>query len=364
MGDKRALDIQAFLQAHDWGGAVRVPVAGDASARRYERLTLGGEKAVLMDAPVLEAGAVCPAGADESARIALGYTAIARLAGSDPHAFICLATELTRRGFSAPRILGADIENGLLLMEDLGKERVAEILQERPGLESEIYEACIDTLAAIFRSSFIPDMRARGALWHVGNYDALALQAEADLYLDWYTPHFDGGISAQAKAEWAALWTQTFARLSDHAPGLALRDFHAENIFYQPERTGTANIGLIDFQDALFAHPAYDLVSLLEDARRDVNPDLIDRLISRFCQKAGIKDDNDFRAAYAAQGAQRNAKILGIFVRLNTRDGKPRYLDLIPRVAAHFRNDLSHPAMAELKSWTQKYTPSLWEVDA
>ena len=357
----RDLLIRDFLRANDWGAAARTPVAGDASSRRYERLEMNGQKAVLMDAPVLGEGVTCPAGADTAARTALGYTAIARLAGANPNAFICLATELTRRGFSAPRILGADIENGFLLMEDLGVGRVAEDLQKDPSLEAEIYGAAIDTLAALYRSSFMPNMNVRGVAWHVGDYDALALQAEADLYTDWYVPHFDAGLSADAQDEWAQLWAHAFEALGAHASGLALRDFHAENIFYLPARAGIANIGLIDFQDALFAHPSYDLVSLLEDARRDVDPKLIEPLIKRFCEGAGIKDDDKFRAAYAVQAAQRNAKILGIFVRLNTRDAKPHYLGLIPRVAAHFRHDLSHPAMADLKAWTQKHTPSLWE---
>ena len=362
----RDLLIRAFLQANGWSAAARAPVAGDASSRRYERLEMTGQKAVLMDAPVLGEGVTCPAGADTAARTALGYTAVARLAGANPHAFICLATELTRRGFSAPRILGADIENGFLLMEDLGVGRVAEDLQKADlqndsALEVKIYCAAIDTLAAIYRSSFLPDMNVRGAAWHVGDYDALALQAEADLYTDWYAPHFDTKLSADAQTEWQELWAHAFEALGAHASGLALRDFHAENIFYLPRRAGTANIGLIDFQDALFAHPSYDLVSLLEDARRDVDPKLIEPLIKRFCEAAGIKDDDKFRAAYAVQAAQRNAKILGIFVRLNTRDAKPHYLDLIPRVAAHFRHDLSHPALAGLKAWTQKHTPSLWE---
>lgn len=361
MTSSRDAQKTEFLTANGWGDAARALVAGDASARSYVRLTLGDKRAVLMDAPVMAEGAICPAGADEAARTALGYTAAARLAGTDPNAFVCLAVELKRRGFSAPRILGADITNGFVLMEDLGTARVAEDLLENLTLETEIYEAAIDTLAAIYRASFMSDMSARGASWHVGVYDAPAMQAEADLYTGWYAPHFDQGLGKAALAEWAHLWTQAYRKLGAHAPGLALRDFHAENIFHLPARAGTSNIGLIDFQDALFAHPSYDLVSLLEDARRDVDLNLVDPLINRFCAKAGLKDDDKFRAAYAVHGAQRNAKILGIFVRLNTRDNKPRYLDLIPRVAAHFRNDLSHPALAELKAWTKKYTPSLWE---
>ena len=365
MADKtRAQTIQRFLETHGWGDAVRTPVPGDASSRQYEWLKRGEERAVLMNAPMMAQDTDDGRPLPDAERQAQGYSAVARLAGNNPHAFICLATELTRRGFSAPHIIGTDIETGLILMENLGKDRVAETVQKNPELEAEIYGAAMSTLAAIYRSSFTPDMQVRDVNWVVRAYDDIALQAEADLFIHWYAPYFNGDLTRGAIDEWTALWRQARTRLDAHAPGLALRDFHAENIFYLPQREGPARVGLIDFQDALFAHPSYDVVSLLEDARRDVSSDLIDPLISQFCAEAGIKDDDDFRAAYAAQGAQRNAKILGIFVRLNTRDKKPRYLDFIPRVAAHFRNDLSHPAMAELKAWTQKYTPSLWEAQA
>jgi len=343
----RTEQINGFLSALGWGQARQTPVPGDASARRYMRLDLDGQKAVLMDAP--------PALED-----AIGYTAEARLAGTNPNAFVGLAMELTRRGFSAPRILGSDLEAGLILMEDLGGDRVAEIVQKTPALEPEIYTACIDTLAAIYRSSFIADMSG----WHVGDYDETALLVEADLFVDWYAPAFDTALNEKARDDWTRVWTQAFGHLNAHAPGLALRDFHAENIFWLPERQASANIGLIDFQDALFAHPSYDLVSLLEDARRDVDPDLITPLISRFCQNSGIIEDGKFHAAYAVQAAQRNAKILGIFVRLAKRDNKPHYLDMIPRVAAHFCKDLSHPALTEILRWIEKNTPSILEVGA
>lgn len=359
--NSRDAHLSEFLMAHGWDKALRTAVAGDASSRRYERLEMDGQSAILMDAPFTGGGAPCPPGAGEVKRKSLGYAALTRLAGSSPSAFVCLATELTRRGFSAPRILGADMDKGFLLMENLGVGRVSETLQQTPELEAEIYGAAIDTLAAIYRSSFMPSIAVGLNNWYVEDYDSLALQAEADLYTQWYAPHFDGGVDAAAQYQWGELWAHAYEKLDAHVSGLALRDFHAENIFYMPQRSGAANIGLIDFQDALFAHPSYDLVSLLEDARRDVDPALIEPMIKRFCAGAGIKDDDSFRAAYAVQAAQRNAKILGIFVRLNTRDGKPHYLSLIPRVAAHFRHDLSHPALAGLKAWTQEYTPSLWE---
>ena len=359
MSSKREKQIRAFLAAKGWGKARRDPVPGDASSRRYERLTMGLEKAVLMDAPPAAEGPACPVEASPKEREAIGYNAMARLAGPDPAAFVCLARELTRRGFSAPRILAADLESGLILLEDLGDDLFAKVLEKNPEQEQEVYASAVSCLAALYRASFNPEMVHQNAQWTVQKYDATALQAEADLFLEWYMPEFNGRASSVAKEEWQHAWAEAFSYLNAHAPGLALRDFHAENIFVLPERDGHANVGLIDFQDALFAHPSYDLSSLLEDARREVDPKMVPKLVTQFCQEAGIEEDDRFHAAYSVQAAQRNAKILGIFVRLARRDGKEKYLDLIPRVAAHFRNDLRHPALAKLRDWVYKYTPSL-----
>lgn len=338
--------ITTFLNKNGWGGAERAPVQGDASSRAYERLTLDGNKSVLMNAPFEPSE-------DK-------YTRTAKLAGSDLVAFICLATALTRRGFSAPRILAADMDNGLLLLEDLGADLFAQILAQEPRKERALYSEAISCLAAIYRSSFSENLNARDANWHIRSYDSKALQAEADLFLEWYIPEFDAPLTATAKAEWYKIWANAFEHLNAHAPGLALRDFHAENIFWLPERTATAKIGLIDFQDALFAHPSYDLVSLLEDARRDVDEYMVDDLIKQFCEEAGIKDDDKFRTAYAVMGAQRNAKILGIFVRLARRDSKQHYLDMIPRVARHFMKILNPRVFKGMDSWICEHAQSLF----
>ena len=359
MSSDREKQIVQFLANKGWGAARRDPVPGDASTRRYERLTMGLEKAVLMDAPPAAEGPACPVDASDKERQALGYNAMARLAGPDPAAFVCVARELTRRGFSAPRILAADLETGLILLEDLGDDLFAKVLLKHPEKETELYSNAVSSLAALYRSSFNPEMVHQNAQWGVQNYDPMALQAEADLFLEWYVPEFDGHVSDAAKAEWTELWQSAFQNLEAHASGLALRDFHAENIFHLTERDGPANVGLIDFQDALFAHPSYDLCSLLEDARRDVDPRIVPEMITQFCEEAGIEEDEKFRAAYAVQAAQRNAKILGIFVRLAKRDGKEKYLDLIPRVAAHFRKDISHPALAGLSKWIDENAPSI-----
>ena len=354
---KREIEIQTFLKAAKWNKAERSPVPGDASSRRYERLSLGGKKSVLMDAPKGVETPSEPEGASIQARKALGYNALARIAGNNSEAFAVIGHELSKRGFSAPQILAADMDKGFMLLEDLGDNLYARVIEKDPVQERKLYEVAIDTLAAIYRSTFPASAEFGGKTWRIRDYDSAALLAEADLFLDWYAKDMGKDIKDKARAEWDEIWTQMFQTLTAHAPGLALRDFHAENIFWLPERQAVERVGLIDFQDGLFAHPAYDLVSLIEDARRDVSPELAVPLMKRFCQKSGLKYGSKFKTAYAVMGAQRNAKILGIFVRLAERDGKPHYRDLIPRVSAHFQNNLEDPKCARLKDWFSVHLP-------
>ncbi|MGB6229713.1 MAG: phosphotransferase, partial [Litorimonas sp.] len=305
-----------------------------------------------------------PAGASVADRRALGYNALARLAGPNLEAFLTLAEQLSIRNFSAPHIFAADVERGFALIEDLGEDDYASVLRRDPSLERDLYEAAVDTLAAIHRSTFPARPDFKGVSWRIRDYDEAALIVETDLLLDWYAPDVGRTIEDAARDRLHGHWQRAFRHLSAHAPGLALRDFHAENLYWLPERadrdgTGQARVGLIDFQDALFAHPAYDLASLLEDARRDVDPALVEPLKTRFFERAGLRDRAAFDAAYAVTAAQRNAKIVGIFVRLAERDGKKSYRDLIPRVRDHFKRDLSHPACEDLRGWFQTHLPEV-----
>ncbi len=327
--------ITAFLDAQGWGDAAQAEVPGDASARRYRRLTHSdGRKAVLMDAPDSEGG---PS----------EYAQTAKLSDGKMVAFTAIAQQLSMRGFSAPKIYGADLEAGLLLLEDLGDDLYAPVAAQNPAMEKQLYEAAIDCLAAIYRSTFPQQMDSFEQSWTVGAYDEVALLAETDLLLDWYAPHKGLNIEADKMRD---AWRNAFVHLEGQPSGLTLRDFHAENIFWLPERQSVFRVGLIDFQDAVMGHPAYDVVSLLEDARRVVSSDMIDPLITRFCDKAVITNEAAFRSAYAVLGAQRNAKILGIFVRLAKRDGKAKYLDLLPHVETLFAANLAHPALSEIKA--------------
>jgi aminoglycoside/choline kinase family phosphotransferase len=353
--------LRDLLARAGWGDAQRRPLAGDASSRRYERLVRGSDSAVLMDAPSAAEAPSCPPEADPAERKRLGYNAMARLAGPNLAAFAGLARELTARGYSAPQIIAADFAAGYLLLEDLGDALFARILDQGADAEP-LYAAAIDLLGAVRRATVPETVAYGGKSWRVQAYDATALQAEADLLVEWYAVHRAGvRLDEAALADWRALWAEAFKALEGEASTLVLRDVHAENLIWLPEREGPARAGLLDFQDALFGHAAYDLVSLLQDARRDVDPALEAAMMARFVEVGAVDDQAGFARAYAILGAQRNAKILGIFVRLAHRDGKQRYLGFLPRVARLFLRDLDHPVFADLKAWTGKHLPSLGE---
>jgi hypothetical protein len=353
--------LHALLRRAGWADAERRPLAGDASSRRYERLTRGRDSAVLMDAPAAAEAPSCPPEADAAERRRLGYNAMARLAGPNLAAFAGLARELTARGYSAPEVIAADFAAGYLLLEDLGDALYARIL-DKGAAAPPLYEAAIDLLGAVRRSTVPETVGYDGRSWRVQAYDAVALQAEADLLVEWYALHRAGmRLEAAALADWRALWAGAFKALAGEARTLVLRDVHAENLIWLPERDGPARAGLLDFQDALFGHAAYDLVSLLQDARRDVDPGLEAGMMERFFKAGAVEDETAFARAYAILGAQRNAKILGIFVRLAHRDGKERYLGFLPRVARLFLHDLEHPVFADLKAWVSATLPTLAE---
>lgn len=350
----------AFLRASGWGEAACAPLAGDASTRRYFRIARqNGERAVLMDAPPGAEAAACPPEAGDSERRALGYNAVARLAGPNVAAFAALSEHLLSLGLSAPRVLAADIAHGLLLLEDLGDAIYTRAIAEG-GPETEMYEAAI---AALARLHAAPAPRALPG-HRLLDYDRVAALAEAGLFLDWYMEKRAGvRVSDEARADWDAAWTAALDAARPRRPVLVLRDFHADNLLWLPEREGAARAGLIDFQDALAGHPAYDFVSLTEDARRDVAPALAARLKDLYLDLTGA-DRADFDLGCAVWAGQRNAKILGIFVRLSERDGKRRYLDYLPRVERLFVNDLSHPALEGVRDWIGRHAPALLKAAA
>ncbi|MEI4471933.1 aminoglycoside phosphotransferase family protein [Frigidibacter sp. MR17.24] len=310
MTTDRDAAARALIEAAGWGGAERRWLAGDASNRRYERLIEGGRTAVLMDA--------------DPAR------------GEDVRPFLAIARALGERGFSSPAILAADEAAGFLLIEDLGDDLFARVIAADPAREPELYAAATDLLSALHASAPVPGLVP---------YDREIMGRFAALSIDWYRRGATG--EGAPSGDFAALVAGLKDRLAPGEPVIALRDFHAENLLWLPERAGTARVGLLDFQSAMAGNRAYDLVSMLQDARRDVSPAVEARMVARYAETNGL-DQGLFGAEYAFCGAQRNLRILGGFARLSMHFGKPHYVDLIPRVWALLQRDLAHPALAPL----------------
>ena len=308
-------DLDSFLARAGWGDAVIEPLAGDASFRRYFRVRRGAKTAMLMEAPP---------------------------PNEDTAPFLRAARWLDANGMRAPHIFAEDPARGLVLLEDFGDVRMRDYLDQWPDDEREVYEAAIDALVELHRLPPGP----------FNDYTLSEYQREVRLFGEWYCPAKDLKVDA---AGWSRAWEDTLAPLLPRQrPGVSvLRDYHAENLMLLG---GLRSQGLLDFQDALVGHRAYDLVSLLQDARRDVSPGLEAAMFDRYLAASGA--DSDFLADYARLGAQRNAKIVGIFVRLWKRDGKPRYLALIPRVWRLLERDLAHPALDPVARWFDANIPA------
>ena len=307
MSDRNTL-ADGFVSNTEWSGARRMPLAGDASNRRYERLHLNGKTAVLMDAPPDK---------DEDIR-----------------PFVRIARHLSALELSAPEILAQDPDHGFLLLEDLGDDLFARVIPREPTLELPLYEAATDVLVHLHKAPPPEGLRP---------YDPPVMLEMAALAWRWYLGGALGEDAASGQA-FRAAFAPILHRYASDTPVLIQRDYHAENLLWLPDRTGPARVGLLDFQDAMAGHPAYDLVSVLQDARRDVPPAIEEAMIARYIAAAGQAGDT-FRAAYAVLGTQRNLRILGVFGRLCMMSGKPHYVDFIPRVWDLLLRDLAHPAL-------------------
>jgi len=328
----------AFLASKGWAGATIDPLPGDASFRRYFRVrrTDGGFRA---DSGYRADGTPTGTGA------MLMHAPPPR---ENPEPFLRAARWLDENGLRPPHILADDVASGFVLIEDFGDVRMREYVDAWPDDEAEVYRVAIDALVQLHRLPAGP----------FNDYTLSEYLRETRLFLDWFCParglYVDGPT-------WTSGWEAVLAPLisRQRAGVTVLRDYHAENIMLLG---GIKRQGLLDFQDALVGHPAYDLVSLLQDARRDVSPDLETAMFDRYCDRAGTAgggtiDKAQFMADYARLGAQRNVKIIGIFVRLWKRDGKPRYLDMIPRVWGCLERDLAHPALAPVAAWFDRHIP-------
>ncbi|MEL7469502.1 MAG: phosphotransferase [Pseudomonadota bacterium] len=324
-------EILAFLSGTEWHGEQPRPLAGDASNRRYLRLKGKLGPAVLMDAPPEK--------------------------GEDVTPFVAVTDWLRAQGFSAPEVYAVDAARGLLLLEDLGDSLFARHLAVTPSDQTLVYEAAVDTLVEISGLK-APTTIGRTA-YPLAAYDLSVLFREACLLTDWWLPTARGHSSSEdLRADYIGTLEPVLKTVAAHRETLVLRDYHSENLVWLPDRRNTARVGLLDYQDALAGHAAYDLVSLLEDARRDTSPDLQGAMLTRFLDRTTEFNVDTFRRDYAILGAQRNLKIIGIFARLAVRDRKPGYLDLIPRVWRHLMHDLEHPVWSELNGWIATHVPA------
>ena len=378
----RQNEMRDFLARSGWGAASIAPLPGDASTRRYARLSLNGKTAMLMDQPQGAEAPVAPANADAEARRALGYNAVARLAGADCARFAAASAWLRAHGLAAPDIYAADCAGGFLILEDLGDALFAEVLADG-GNEKELYEAAVKVLAKMHAGdapSFLPPPAATRASplaatspssatregeadlrFPLYDYDLVAQMAETDLLTEWFMPLALGRKATDEEmAEHRRLWRAALQGLAGRRV-FVHRDYHAQNLLWLPERQGVAKVGLIDFQDAVAGSPAYDLISLTEDARRDVSPALAEAATRQYMAAMRTQgtplDEAGFRHEMAVMAAQRNAKIVGIFARLYKRDGRAHYLAFLPRVWTYLERDLQHPALADLRAWYDRVIP-------
>jgi aminoglycoside/choline kinase family phosphotransferase len=318
--------IAGFLARAGWGTARRARLAGDASFRKYDRVTDGTRTAVLMDAPPPM---------------------------EDVRPFLKVGRHLAALGFGAPAVLAEDVDAGLLLLEDLGDDTYTRLLAGGGG-ERPLYALAVDVLVALHR---LPPERALPP--GLPPYDDARLLAEACLLTDWFMPAALGRPTApEARADYVARWTDLFPLARTRPATLVLRDYHVDNLLLLPGRQGTAACGLLDFQDAVAGPPEYDLMSLLEDARRDIADDLAADMLGRYYAAFPTVDRAASAAAYAVLGAQRHAKVIGIFTRLCVRDGKPGYLTHIPRVWRLLERALAHPALAAVAEWLDRHLPA------
>lgn len=323
----RETQIIDFLRKNELVDAERIKLSGDASFRRYERIVTAEKSYMLMDAP------------PEKENIA---------------PFINIDNYLRRRGLSAPEIFDANEKQGLMLLEDLGNDSFTDVLAGKSSLsedctEEGLYLAAIDVLVHLARST-LPR--------HTPDYDHALLLQECRLLIDWFLPNVNPEANTDVvRDEYLAIWEKLldFQRVAEDV--VVLRDFHADNLMWLPQRMGVENVGLLDFQDAVIGSPVYDLVSLLEDARRDVKAQTVQACIDRYLRVRKSIHREDFLTNYATLAAQRNCKIIGIFARLAIRDRKPRYISYMPRVWKHLEGDVHHPVLADLKEWLDRVIP-------
>ena len=353
---ERIAMVRSFLDEAGFGAAERLRMQGDASTRIFERLNLDGAPAILMNAPRRPDG--------PPVRDGKPYSAIAHLA-EDIVPYVALAAGLRAQGFSAPAIMHADLDHGLLVMEDLGVDRV--VTGDPPAPIAARYAAAVDLLAALHGRSLPETLSVAPHLdYRLPRYELATFLIEAELLIDWYLTKAGGKESDAMRKEFVALWSEALKPALDAPTTWVLRDYHSPNLLWLENRGDIARIGVLDFQDALLGPAAYDVASLLQDARVDVPESLEMTLLGQYvrarmsqtAEQGQQFDTANFMLLYATLAAQRATKILGIFARLERRDGKPQYLRHMPRLWNYLQRSLAHPALAPLKDWYAVNVPA------
>jgi aminoglycoside/choline kinase family phosphotransferase len=346
-----------FLKTAGLADAVRTPLAGDASTRRYERLTTpSGQSLMLMDqVAAAESPPADPAWSPERRR-AEGWNATARLSAGRIEAFAAVAGHMRDVGLSAPMIPALDAAAGLAVLEDFGDDLFARVIDDGQD-ETPLYLAAIEALVRLQEAPAPEVLSGPAGDWPLQVYDGTALKGGADLFIEWL-PRLKPGLrfSDTARARWDEAWAGLIQHAEREATVMAHRDFHAENLIWLPDRDGPARVGMIDFQDAVRAHPSWDLHSLLQDARRDVSPALEALALDHYFSLRPNVDREAFMRDYAALATLNEARILGIFARLIVRDGKDRYAAFMPRMWNHLTANLP-AADPHLRSWFDEFVP-------
>jgi tRNA threonylcarbamoyl adenosine modification protein YjeE len=347
----RLMALRQFLDGAGYADARRRRMPGDASTRSYARLVRDDGVVILMNAPLRPDGPALYDGKSYSAAVHLA---------EDVKPFVAIDNGLRARGFSAPSIHHADLDAGFLITEDFGNAGFIEGDPPRPIAER--YEAATDMLAALHREA-LPEILpvAPQITYAIPTFDTEALLVEVGLMLEWYMPDRGAEPTDNMRAEFVMMWRDLLSKPASAARTWALRDFHSPNLIWLDQRPGTARVGVIDFQDAVLGPAAYDLVSLLQDARVDVPEQLELALLTRYIKARRASDDSfdpaAFAELYAVMSAQRNTRLLGTFARLNRRDGKPQYLRHQPRIWTYLNRSLAHPVLSRAREWYSANVP-------
>jgi tRNA threonylcarbamoyl adenosine modification protein YjeE len=349
----RMAAARQFIAESGYSEALRARLQGDASTRLYERLTLGDKHVILMNSPRRPDG--------PPVRDGKPYSAIAHLA-DNVIPFVAMANGLRQAGFSAPTIHHADLDQGLLIIEDLGDERI--VSGEPPRPIKERYETAVDALLALHERKLPDVLPVSPHVEHrIPYYDMTAFLIEAELLLDWFLPRLDAPMPDSERDSFRALWRELLQPAIAMPPTWVLRDYHSPNLLWLPRRSEIARLGILDFQDAVMGPGAYDLASLLQDARVDVSEQVELELLGRYVRGRRHADPDfdptQFIKIYVTLAAQRASKILGIFARLDMRDGKPQYLRHMPRIWGYLQRSLSHPSLEALNAWYIAHVPAL-----